>query len=446
MMKTIKLGAGAGYAGDRIEPAVELAEKGEIHYLVFECLAERTIALAQQAKMKDPAAGYDPLLTARMRAVLGTCKAKGIKVVTNMGAANPLAAAEKTREIARALGLNGLKIAAVTGDDALDAIKAGDYRIEETGGRVNNLGNRIVSANAYLGAEPVVEALASGADVVITGRIGDPAMFLGPLVHEFGWAMDDWQALGRGTAVGHLLECAGQVTGGYFADPGYKDVEGLARLGFPIAEVSEDGSVVITKTPGSGGQVTMATCKEQLLYEVHDPARYYQPDVVADFSKISMAEVGPDQVRVEGARGTPKTGSLKVSIGYIDSYVGEGQISYAGPGALARGRLALEIVRERLALTGVGTTETRFDLIGVDALHGEKLSAEREPYEVRVRVVGRTDGLAEAVRIGNEVETLYTNGPAGGGGATKSAKEVVAVVSALLPADLTTPAVHYLEA
>ena len=445
-MKTIRLGAGAGYAGDRIEPAVELAEKGDIQYLVFECLAERTIALAQQAKMKDPASGYDPLLTARMRAVLGTCKAKGIKLITNMGAANPLAAAEKTREIARALGLSGLKIAAVTGDDVLEAVKTGDYRIEETGGRVNDLGNRIVSANAYLGAEPIVEALASGADVVITGRIGDPALFLGPLVHEFGWAMDDWDALGRGTAVGHLLECAGQVTGGYFADPGYKDVEGLARLGFPIGEVAEDGSVVVTKVPGSGGQVTLATCKEQLLYEVHDPARYYQPDVVADFSEITMSEAGPDRVRVEGARGAPKTGSLKVSVGYIDSYVGEGQISYAGPGALARGRLALEIVRERLALTGVATTETRFDLIGVDALHGEKLSAGREPYEVRVRVVGRTDSLAEAVRIGNEVETLYTNGPAGGGGATKSAREVVAVVSALLPADLTTPTVHYLEA
>ena len=373
-MKTIKLGAGAGYAGDRIEPAVELAEKGDIQYLVFECLAERTIALAQQAKMKDPASGYDPLLAARMKAVLGTCKAKGIKIITNMGAANPLAAAEKTREIGRALGLSGLKIAAVTGDDVLEAVKAGDYRIEETGGRVNDLGNRIVSANAYLGAEPVVEALASGADVVITGRIGDPALFLGPLVHEFGWAMDDWDALGHGTAVGHLLECAGQVTGGYFADPGYKDVEGLARLGFPIGEVSEDGSVVVTKVPGSGGQVTLATCKEQLLYEVHDPARYYQPDVVADFSEITMSAAGPDRVRVEGARGAPKTGSLKVSVGYIDSYVGEGQISYAGPGALARGRLALDIVRERLALTGVSTTEMRVDLIGVDALHGEKLS------------------------------------------------------------------------
>ena len=445
-MRTIRMGAGAGYAGDRIEPAVELAEKGALDYLVFECLAERTIALAQQARMKDPSVGYDPLLVERMQAVLPLCRANGVKLVTNMGAANPLAAAEKTREVARSLGVNGLKIAAVTGDDVLEAVKAGDYRIEETGGRLADLGNRIVSANAYLGAEPIAEALADGADVVITGRVGDPALYLGPLVHEFGWAMDDWDALGRGTAVGHLLECAGQITGGYFADPGCKNIAGLARLGFPIGEVSEDGSVVVTKVSGSGGQVTLATCKEQLLYEVHDPVRYYQPDVVADFSEITMSEAGPDRVRVEGARGAPKTGSLKVSVGYIDSYVGEGQISYAGPGALARGRLALEIVRERLARTGVATTETRFDLIGVDALHGEKLSAGREPYEVRVRVAGRTDSLAEAVRIGNEVETLYTNGPAGGGGATKSAKEVVAVVSALLPADLTTPAVHYLEA
>ena len=259
--------------------------------------------------------------------------------------------------------------------------------------------------------------------------------------------MDDWDALGRGTLVGHLLECAGQITGGYFADPGCKDVPGLARLGFPIGEVGEDGGIVITKVAGSGGQVTPATCKEQLLYEVHDPARYYQPDVVADFSAVSVTELGPDRVRVEGARGAPKTGFLKSSVGYVDSYIGEGQISYAGPGAVARGRLALDIVRERLQLTGVQTSETRFELIGVDALHGERLSAGAgEPYEVRVRVAGRTDSYAEAVRIGNEVETLYTNGPAGGGGVTKSAKEIVAVASVLVPETLVASAVHFLEA
>ncbi|ACA19910.1 protein of unknown function DUF1446 [Methylobacterium sp. 4-46] len=445
-MKTIHLGSGAGYAGDRIEPALELAEKGNIDYLVFECLAERTIALAQQAKMRNPDGGYDPLLEARMRAVLAPCRERRIRIVTNMGAANPVAAAKKTQAIARELGLNGLKVAAVTGDDLLDAVRAGNFTLEESGERVANLGNRVISANAYLGAVPIINGLADGADVVITGRVGDPALFLAPLVHEFGWAMDDWERLGRGTLVGHLLECAGQITGGYFADPGQKDVPGLARLGFPIGIVGEDGTVEITKVAGSGGQITLATCKEQMLYEVHDPARYLQPDVVGDFTGVEMEQVGPDRVRVTGATGAPATGLLKVSVGYVDSYVGEGQISYAGPGALARGRLAREVVRERLALTGVQTTELRCDLIGVDALHGDALSGGREPYEVRLRVIGRTESMAEAVRIGNEVETLYTNGPAGGGGAWKAAREVVAVQSVLVPAELARPAVQFVEA
>lgn len=445
-MRTVRLGAGAGYAGDRIEPAVELAERGDLDYLVFECLAERTIALAQQAKLRDPEGGYDPLLEARLRAVLGPCRARGIRIVTNMGAANPVAAARKAGALAREMGLAGLRIAAVTGDDLLDAVRAGDFVLEESSEPVAGLGNRVVSANAYLGAAPIVAALADGADVVITGRVGDPALFLAPLVHAFGWAMDDWERLGRGTLAGHLLECAGQITGGYFADPGCKDVPDLARLGFPIGIVAEDGTVEITKVAGSGGRISLATCKEQLLYEVHDPARYIQPDVVGDFSEVEMEQVGPDRVRVRGATGAPATGLLKVSVGYVDSYIGEGQISYAGPGALARGRLALSVVRERLALTGVATTELRCDLIGVDALHGAALSGEREPYEVRLRVAGRTETHAEAVRIGNEVETLYTNGPAGGGGAWKSAREVVAVQSVLVPAALARPRVHVVEA
>jgi len=445
-MKTIRIGSGAGYSGDRIEPAIELAEKGEIDYLVFECLAERTIALAQQARLKDPNSGYDPLLQARMQAVLAICHAKGIKIITNMGAANPVAAAEKTIEIARGLGLKGLRVVAVTGDDVLDSVRGTNLTIEETGGTVPDLGNRIISANAYIGAAPIAAALAAGADVVITGRAADPALFMAPLIHSFGWSFVDWDMLGRGVVAGHLLECAGQVTGGYFADPGYKDVEGLARLGFPIAEVAEDGSLVITKVAGSGGQVTTDTCKEQLLYEIHDPARYYQPDVIADFSAVSVEQIGPDRVRVTGAQGWPKTGTLKVSIGYIDSYIGEGQISYAGAGAVARGRLALEIVRERLMLTGVQSSEARFDLIGINALHGGDLSDGHAPYEVRVRVTARTDTMAEAVRIGNEVETLYTNGPAGGGGAWKSAREIIAVASVLLPEAAVQPALHILEA
>jgi len=445
-MRKIRIGSGAGYAGDRIEPAVELAEKGDIDYLVFECLAERTIALAQQAKMKNPQGGYDPLLEPRMRAVLATCKQKGIRLITNMGAANPLAAAAKTAEIARALGIKGLKIAAVTGDDVLDAIRDKAYRLEETGGSTTDLGNRIVSANAYLGSAPIVAALAGGADVVITGRAADPAIFMAPLIHEFGWSMDDYRKLGKGTVVGHLLECAGQVTGGYFADPGMKDVEGLGRLGFPIGEVEENGDLTVTKVAGSGGKVTAATTKEQLLYELHDPQNYFQPDVVADFSQVEIEETGPDRVRVTGGSGKPKTDTLKVSVGYVDSYIGEGQMSYAGPGAVARGRLALDIVRERLEIMKVRTTELKFDLIGVDSLHGPTLGARSEPYEVRVRVTGRTDSMAEAVKIGNEVETLYTNGPAGGGGAFKSAREVVAVQSVLLPRKLVQTSLQVLEA
>ena len=444
-MRTVRIGSGAGYSGDRIEPAVELCAKGDIQYLGFECLAERTIALAQQERMQNPAAGFDPLLEQRMSAILEICKSKGIKVITNMGAANPGAAARKTAEIAKRLGVGRLSVAAVTGDDVLDVCKQHNLPLLEIDGRMNDLGNRIVSANAYLGAEPIADALAAGADVVITGRVSDPALFLAPLIREFGWEMDDWDRLGRGTLAGHLLECAGQITGGYFADPGYKDVADLGRLGFPIGEVSEEGNLLITKVPGSGGVVTEATCKEQLLYEVHDPACYVQPDVVADFSYVTIEEVGRDTVHVQGGRGAPRTGTLKVSVGYVDGYVGEGQISYAGPGALERGRLALNVVRERLSLTGVQTRETRFDVIGVDSLHGATLPRGREPYEVRIRVVGRTDSLAEAVRIGNEVETLYTNGPAGGGGAWKSAREVVAVASVLLPRALVKPTVQFLE-
>ena len=444
-MKRIRIGGGAGYSGDRLEPAVELAEKGDIDYLVFECLAERTIAIAQRARLQDPAAGYDPLLAERMRAVLPVCAAKGIRIVTNMGAANPLAAAAEVRAIARSLGLEGLKIAAVTGDDVLDTVRAGSY-LDDTGQPVSRFGERLLSANAYLGAQPLVEALAGGADVVITGRAADPALVLAPLIHEFGWAMDDWDRLGRGTLVGHLLECAGQITGGYFADPGFKDVAGLARLGFPIGEVAEDGTVVITKVEGSGGQVTAATCKEQLLYEIHDPRAYLTPDVVADFSAVRITQLGPDRVLVEGARGHPRPATLKVSVGYLDSYIGEGQMSYAGPGALARARLALAIVEERLVLTGVQASELRCDIVGVNAMHRDALAAAHaEPYEVRIRVAGRTDSMREAVRIGNEVETLYTCGPAGGGGAFKSARDIVAVVSVLLPREAVHPTVHFEE-
>ncbi|MGZ2744516.1 acyclic terpene utilization AtuA family protein [Burkholderia stagnalis] len=445
--KRVRIGAGAGYSGDRIEPAVELAEYGQLDYLVFECLAERTIAIAQQAKRKDPALGYDPLLDARMRAVLPVAVPRRVRIVSNMGAANPHAAARRTAQIAQSLGFGGLKIAAVSGDDVLDVVLRGPFRFEETGDDVAAYRDRIVSANAYLGAAPIVDALAAGADIVLTGRVADPSLFAAPLIHEFGWRMDDWRTLGQATVVGHLLECAGQVTGGYFADPGYKDVPNLARLGFPIGEVDADGAVVITKVPHAGGRVSAATCKEQLLYEIHDPARYLQPDVVADFSGVDVTEAAPDRVRVTGGRGAARPDTLKVSVAYADGFIGEGQISYGGPGALARARVALDIVRERLALTGVAASELRFDLIGVDSLYGATTVAEPgEPAEVRVRVAGRAATADEALRIGNEVETLYTNGPAGGGGVVKATREVIAVQSVLMPRTAVTPSFTFVEA
>ena len=439
-MKPLRLGCGAGYAGDRIEPAVDLAERGQLDYLMFECLAERTIALAQAQKLRDPAKGFDPLLELRMRRVLMPCAVHGTKIITNMGAANPYAAAQITAAVAKDLGLGHLRIAAITGDDVLAALLELNPLVIESGRRLSDYAPRLVSANAYLGAGPIVEALERGADVVITGRVGDPAMFLAAMIHHFGWAMDDWEQLGRGTLVGHLLECAGQITGGYFADPVSKPVQGLGRLGFPIAEVHADGSAVITKLAGSGGCVNEQTCKEQILYEVHDPSAYLQADVVADFSSVRVHDLGQDRVLVDGATGRKRTGLYKVSVGYRDCYMAEGMMSYAGPQAKARAALAADIIRERLALRGIWPQEIRYDLIGLDALHGhlgEKASGYEayEPYEVRLRVAARCSTEAMAWDIVNEVETLYTNGPAGGGGAHRIVKEMIAVQSCLIPED-----------
>ncbi|ONH52287.1 Protein of unknown function [Pseudomonas cedrina] len=440
-MKTLRIGSGAGYSGDRIEPAVELAEQGDLDYLVFECLAERTIALAQQARISDPDGGYDPLLSERMRRVLPFVGVQAgrrrLRVVTNMGAANPVSAAIEVRRIAAALGLD-LKVVAVVGDDVLKVLQP-DFLLDN-GQSVGSLGERLISANAYLGVDGILEALRADADVVITGRVADPSLFLAPQMFEFGWAADDWQRLGRGTLVGHLLECAGQVSGGYFADPGFKDVDDLARLGFPLAEINADGEALITKVAGSGGRVSRATCTEQLIYEVHDPAAYLTPDVTADFSRVGFVEEGVDRVRAQGADGRARPEQLKVSVGYLEGWIGEGQMSYGGPGAVARAQLARDVVLKRLELIGVKLQDVRAELIGMDSLHGPRSGVE--PWEVRLRVAARCEERSEAVRVGNEVETLYTNGPSGGGGASKSVRQVVAVASLLLPRNAVKPRIE----
>lgn len=445
MANTFCIGAGAGYSGDRIDPAQALAESGRLDALVFECLAERTIALAQLRRSRDPAKGYDPLLEARMRAVLPACVRHGVTVLTNMGAAHPQAAGKAVLGVARELGL-ALRVAVVSGDDVLAWVRANDpLLMEGDGERASSLGE-LLSANAYLGADALLPALASGAHVVVTGRVSDPALFLAPLMHRFGWRADDWPRLGQGILVGHLLECAAQVSGGYIADPGRFDVPDLHDVGFPLAEVGADGRAVITKLPGTGGRVDRLTCTAQLLYEVGDPARYLQPDVVADFSRVHFTVLGPDRVQAEGASGSARTGTLKATLGYRDGWIGEGQISYAGPGARARGELALRVLAQRLERLGLQGRERRAELVGVNAMHGPNLGADREPYEVRVRLAVRCTSQGEAERIGQEVEALYLNGPAGGGGVTQSVREVIAAASVLVPRDAVPTTVQVLEA
>jgi hypothetical protein len=431
----LRIGAGAGYAGDRIPPALELAEKGQLGYLVFECLAERTIALAQLERSKDRDAGFDLMLASRMRAVLPACLAHGTRIISNMGAANPLQAGHAVLAVARELGLPQIKVAVVMGDDVLATLTQTGLALPvlESTQTLADLQPQLVSANAYLGAEALLPALQTDAHVIITGRVADPALFLAPLMHHFGWAQDDWPRLGKGVLVGHLLECAAQITGGYFADPGFKDVPNMARLGYPLAEVSATGDAVITKIDGSGGCVTVATCTEQLLYEIENPARYLQPDVVADFSQVQLTQLGPDRVQVTGGSGYPRPDSLKVTLGYRDGFIGEGQMSYAGPGAMARGQLALDLVRQRLADAGDGKLEGRFDLIGVNAIFGSSATPAHNPSEVRARVALRVPTLQQAQHVAHEVEALYLNGPAGGGGATRSVREVIAAASVLMP-------------
>ena len=434
--ENVRIAACAGFSGDRIEPAAYVLEHGNVGYGVFECLAERTIALAQRDK-RNGGKGFDPLLRRRMEKVLPICKKKNVKIITNMGAASPVAAAHEVRAIAEQHGITDISITAVVGDDIFGTI--GDQSIDHYSNaplmedqdpdtpvaKLKDLKN-IVSANAYLGAEGIVSALRQGADVVITGRVADPSLFLAPLMFELGWRADDYQMLGKGLVVGHLLECGAQVTGGYFDScTQWTKVPGIWDVGFPIADVKVDGTAVITKAEGTGGMVTRATCTEQLLYEIHNPAAYITPDAVADFSKVNFTEIGPNRVLVEGATANERTDTLKVSVGYIDCCIGEGEISYVGFNAWDRARLASSIVQGRLeGLPIIGYPKT--DIIGT--------GGGRDPLSsVRLRIAARTETIDAARRVGEEVEALYTNGPAGGGGVRKYAEETISIASILVP-------------
>lgn len=430
----MRIGSGAGFSGDRLDAAALLLECGALDVLALECLAERTIALAQLRRRRDPAAGYDPRLARRIEPLLPLLRRSGTRLVSNLGAANPLGAGEAIVAIGRRLGVP-VKVAVVTGDDVLDRIDPQAPSLE--GGQPLQSYGPLVSANAYLGADALIPALETGADVIVTGRVADPSLFVAPIVHHHGIDLADWDRVARATVVGHLLECAGQLCGGYFADPGMKDVPDMANLGFPFADVAASGTAILGKPSGTGGTLTVATATEQLLYEVTDPHGYVTPDVVADFSSVTLAQQGPDRVVVDGASGHPRPGQLKVSVGYVAGFIGEGEIGYAGRNAVARARLAAQIVRARLP----AFRELRIDLIGSTSLHGQSFDADERPYEVRLRVAARA-GTAELARlVGEEVEALYTNGPAGGGGVRTSVHEQIGIVSTLIARDRVQPRV-----
>lgn len=408
----LRIGCGSGGAPDRVAPAEDLARRGQLDYLCFESLAERTLAQGHVAR-RAGGAGYSSKLEARFRAVLPHCARNATRILTNMGAADPQGAGEATARLAKEMGLR-LKIAVIEGDDVLHLITP-ETELPETGGTVASFGRTPIAANAYIGYEALAEALADGADVVIAGRVSDSSLFLAPIAHELGIAADDWTMLARGAVVGHLLECSTHVTGGYFADPGYKDVPGLDNLGYPLAEVDADGSAVITKLDGTGGCVTPMTVKEQLLYEVHDPAAYQTPDVSADFSTVRIAAEAADRVRVSGASGRPRPERLKALVGFDGGFLAEGEISYAGPGAVERARLAAEIVRRRMIERNGFNGELRIDLIGAASLHASA-GLQSDSQDIRLRGALRSMERKWADLLLEEVECLWMGGPAGGGG------------------------------
>lgn len=432
----LRIGCAAGFSGDRTDAAAPLVQAlvqaGGPAFLIFETLAERTLALAQLARRAQPDHGYEPLLPELLAPVLAPCLQHGVRIVSNFGAANPHGAARRIHALARDLGLPAPRVAVVLGDD-LSGPQHRPLLQAALGPALDGLD--VVSANAYIGAHSIADALRAGAHIVVCGRVADPALALGPALAHFGWAPDDYTRLARASMAGHLLECGAQVSGGYFADPGYKDVPGLARLGYPIAELDASGDCTLTKPAGSGGRIDARTVKEQLLYEVHDPAAYLTPDVVADITQAEVIELAPDRVRLQGVRGHPRPEGLKVNVCHATGWLAEGEISYAGPRAEARARLAARILQERLADAG----PLRCDLIGVCSVladdGGHTLAAlpPGDARDVRLRVALRHPSRAQAERLTREVTALYTCGPAGGGGVRTALRQRLGTVSGIVP-------------
>ena len=424
MNACFRVGNGAGFSGDRIDAALPvvdtLIEWGGPSAIFFETLGERTVALAQLEKRRDPQKGYEPMLERLLEPILLKCAQHSIPIIGNFGAANPMGAAKVIASLAKRLGLPDLKIGVVHGDDVRERLDLQNHEVYEADTGLDMGGSDVVSANAYLSAQPIVQALQQGAQVVVTGRTGDPSLALAPLVHHFGWDWKDWSKLAVGATAGHLLECGAQVTGGYFYDPGFKDIPDPANIGFPIAEVYEDGRLVITKAVRTGGLVNAQVVKEQLLYEIHDPSKYITPDVTLDFTEVRVNEIGLDRVEVTGIKGSHAPEKIKATVCFDGGWLGEGEISYAGPNCVARARKAAEVVMERLKIRGL-QVESRVDLIGVSSVHDGDTghlwrAADAHVQDVRLRLAVSAKSQDDADQAAREVLAMYCCGPAGGGG------------------------------
>ncbi len=452
MTQTIGIGCGAGFSGDRTDAPIAvvnaLAARTEPAFLILETLGERTLADAQMARRRDPSAGFEPLLAEMLRPVLADCLRHKIRIVSNCGAANPKGAAHLIEDLADELGIAKPKVAVVLGDDLtadLPTLPRSPWEGEPEGSTIPL--DKVVAANAYLGCQGIVDALDGGADIVVTGRVADPGLALGPLRHVFGWAADDWDKLASGILAGHLLECGAQVTGGYFADPGLKDVPEPDNIGYPIAEISADGSIIITKPNGTGGLVSERTVKEQILYEIHDPAAYITPDAVLDLTEVAVKRISENRVAVTGARGKPATDSYKVTVSLVGGWLGEGEISYAGPNAEARARLCADTLRRRLSRRELAV-RSRIDLIGVSSIFdddGGSLAADSigRAEDVRVRLAVDAPDQATVEHATQEVLAMLCAGPAGGGGARRRHVERIKTISCLVPKSAVSHAVEW---
>jgi len=401
-------------------------------------------------KRRDPDfPGYDTWLDDRMRAVLPGCLKRGTKIITNQGWINPDGAAERIVYWLHEFGARGIKVASINGGLITDRALELTDSILENGQPTATLQHALVSAEVYLGAEPIVEALKQGAHIVVSGRVADPSIFMAPMMHEFDWDPRDHLHLARGNGLGHLIECGAQVTGGYFADPGFKDVPRPWDLAFPIIEVEKDGTAVLTKVAGTGGAVNLMTVKEQMFYEVHDPANYITPDTVVDFTTAKLEQVGPDRVRISGISGKPRTPTLKVSMGCTEGYIGEDMFFYAGPGALRRAQLAKQILEERFKIVNLDAEELRIDFLGMNAIHGDMTPATAaEPYEVAVRVAARTRSREEANKVGREVDGMAVSGVGMTGKRVPHqdrTREIIGVWSSLVAREKIVPSINFFE-